>query len=230
MKDIIGLEKALRCTFKDSDLLQQALIHRSYLNEHPTFRLGHNERLEFLGDAVLELIVTEHLYGVYPDAPEGELTNLRAALVNAKMLSQISGRLGVEEYLALSRGEARDAKGKARQFILANAFEAITGAIYLDQGMEIARGFISRTVISELSRVVEQHLEVDPKSQFQEAAQDKVGVTPTYKVISESGPDHDKQFVVGVCLSSEQIATGRGSSKQEAQLAAAAKALKVKGW
>ncbi len=230
MKDVSTLAKSLGVKFKDIDLLQQALIHRSYLNEHPSFRLGHNERLEFLGDAVLELIITEHLYRLYPDAPEGELTNLRAALVNAKMLSQISGSLGVEDFLALSKGEARDAKGKARQFILANAFEAITGAIYLDQGMEAARGFIERAVVPELARVVEQHLEIDPKSQFQEVAQEKVGVTPTYKVISESGPDHDKQFVVGVYLSSEQIATGRGSSKQEAQLDAAAKALKVKGW
>lgn len=230
MKEISGLQKALAVKFKNVDLLEQALIHRSYLNEHPSFRLGHNERLEFLGDAVLELVVTEHLYQAYPKSPEGELTNLRAALVNAKMLSQISGSLGVEEYLALSRGEARDAKGKARQFILANAYEAIVGALYLDQGMEAARGFITRSVLSQLPRVVEEHLDVDPKSNFQESAQEKVGITPTYKVLSESGPDHDKQFVVGIYLAAEQIATGRGSSKQEAQLAAAAKALRVKGW
>ncbi len=230
MKEISGLQKALAVKFKNVDLLEQALIHRSYLNEHPSFHLGHNERLEFLGDAVLELVVTEHLYQAYPKSPEGDLTNLRAALVNAKMLSQISSTLGVEAYLALSRGESRDAKGKARQFILANAYEAIVGALYLDQGMEAARGFITRSVLSQLPRVVEEHLDVDPKSNFQEVAQEKVGITPTYKVLSESGPDHDKQFVVGIYLAAEQIATGRGSSKQEAQLAAAAKALRVKGW
>src|SRR3989338_1695221 len=179
MKEISGLQKALAVKFKNVDLLEQALIHRSYLNEHPSFRLGHNERLEFLGDAVLELVVTEYLYQAYPKSPEGDLTNLRAALVNAKMLSQISSTLGVEAYLAFSRGEARDAKGKARQFILANAYEAIVGALYLDQGMEAARGFITRSVLSQLPRVVEEHLDVDPKSNFQEVAQEKVGITPT---------------------------------------------------
>lgn len=230
MKDVTLLAKSFGVKFKEISLLQQALTHRSYLNEHPNSKLGQNERLEFLGDAVLELAVTEHLYRAFPESPEGVLTNLRAALVNAKMLSEVSRRLDVEEYLALSKGEARDAKGKARQFILANAFEAIIGAMYLDQGMESAVGFIGRVLLPELPRIFSEQLYLDPKSRFQEEAQDRVGITPVYKVLEESGPDHAKLFVVGIYLGSEQVATGRGSSKQEAQLAAAGKALKKKAW
>ncbi len=230
MKDILGLQKIIGTKFENLELLQQALTHRSYLNEHPSSKLGHNERLEFLGDAVLELTVTEHLYRAFPQSPEGALTNFRAALVNAKMLSEISRSLGVEDYLALSKGETRDAKGKARQIILANAFEAIVGAIYMDQGLEASRVFVERIVMPELPRILSEHLYVDPKSRLQEASQDQLGVTPTYKVLEESGPDHDKQFVVGVYIGAEQIATGKGTSKQEAQLAAAARAVKKKGW
>ena len=230
MKELAGLQKKLGVKFENLDVLRQALTHRSYLNEHPSSEIGHNERLEFLGDAVLELVVTEHLYRAFPKEPEGKLTNLRAALVNANMLSEISRGLGIEEYLALSRGEARDAKGKARQFILANALEAIVGAIYLDQGVEAAHEFIVDSVLGELPRVLKEHLDVDPKSRFQEEAQERVGVTPTYKVLGESGPDHEKHFIVGVYLGAEEVAAGRGSSKQEAQLNAAANGLKEKGW
>lgn len=229
MSAFADLEKRLEVSFQNEDLLRQALVHRSYINEHPDFSVGHNERLEFLGDAVLELVVTEYLYNHYPN-PEGELTNWRAALVNAVMLSEVTKKLGVEDHLFLSKGEAKDAGTKARQYILANAYEAIVGALYLDQGMDSCRTFIQRTVLSHLPYILEHQLYLDPKSRFQEAAQEKVGVTPNYKVLSESGPDHAKQFTVGVFLGSELVAEGQGTSKQEAQVAAAEKAIAAKGW
>jgi ribonuclease III len=217
--------------FNDLQFLEQAVTHRSYLNEHRSHKFDHNERLEFLGDAVLELVVTEFLYKNYPN-PEGELTNWRAALVNGEMLAKIAKKLDVEEQLLMSRGEAKD-KGRARQYLLANAFEAIIGAIYLDQGekgYEKCREFIMKNVVCELSEIIEKKLYLDPKSRFQEESQDKTGVTPTYRVLSESGPDHDKKFVVGVYLSDELIAEGEGQSKQEGQREAAQKGLEVKGW
>jgi ribonuclease-3 len=226
-----NLAKKLGVEFNNPELLQQAVTHRSYLNEHRSYKLDHNERLEFLGDAVLELAVTKYLYDRY-DNPEGELTNWRAALVNGEMLAKISKSLGVEEFLMMSRGEAKD-KGKARTYLLANALEAIIGAIYMDQGKkgyEAAEKFILKNVVKELPEILEKKLYMDPKSRFQEVAQEKVGVTPTYQVISESGPDHDKKFVVGVYLSDELIARGDGFSKQEAQRQAAQKGLEVKGW
>lgn len=225
------LAKVLGVKFNNLELLQQAVTHRSYLNEHRSYKLDHNERLEFLGDAVLELVVTEYLYRNFPN-PEGEMTNWRAALVNGEMLARIAGRLGVENYLLMSRGESKDT-GRARQYLLANAFEAIIGAIYLDQGekgYDECRDFIMKNVVSELPEIIEHKLYMDPKSRFQEVAQDKVGVTPSYRVISESGPDHDKKFVVGVFLEEEKIAEGEGSSKQEAQRNAAEKGLEVKNW
>lgn len=227
--DLSDLEQTLGVTFLNKDTLQQALVHRSYLNEHPDFRLGHNERLEFLGDAVLELVVTEHLYLNYEN-PEGELTNWRAALVNAEMLAELCQKLEIEPYLHLSRGESKDANSKARKYILANAFEAIIGAIYLDQGWVGAKKFIDERVLSELGRILKDQLYIDPKSRFQEAAQEHDGVTPSYKVISETGPDHAKEFVVGVFIGKEQIATGVGTSKQEAQVAAAQAGIEKKGW
>lgn len=224
-----GLEQTLGVTFQNQDTLRQALVHRSYLNEHPDFPLGHNERLEFLGDAVLELVVTEYLYAHYEN-PEGELTNWRAALVNADMLAEICRQEGVEPYLYLSRGEAKDTDSKARRYILANAFEAIIGAIYLDAGWEASKTYITRTVLSELPRILEHRLYIDPKSRFQEAAQEKLGITPNYKVLSEEGPDHAKVFDVGIYLNKELVASGKGSSKHEAQVAAAEAAIKAKGW
>lgn len=229
MKDFSKLEKKLGVKFKNQDCLVQALVHRSYINEHPSFHLGHNERLEFLGDAVLELVVTEHLYSNYPN-PEGELTNWRASLVNSIMLSKICKELDVEDFLLLSKGESKDKKSKARQFILADAFEAIIGAIYLDQGYEKAKIFIEKNLIVELPHILKHKLYLDPKSNFQEAAQEKVGITPSYKVLEEHGPDHAKHFMVGIFLGKELVAEGEGSSKQEAQVDAAAKALEVKGW
>lgn len=223
------VEQALGVTFQNKDTLRQALVHRSYLNEHPDFALGHNERLEFLGDAVLELVVTEYLYLTYEN-PEGELTNWRAALVNADMLAEICDRLNVEKYLYLSKGESKDAQSKARRYILANAFEAIIGALYIDQGWDGAKEFIERTVLVTLPGVLQHQLYIDPKSRFQEAAQEKHGVTPSYRVLSEEGPDHAKVFEVGVYLGKELVATGEGTSKHEAQVAAATEAVKKMDW
>lgn len=228
MKDFSKLENALNIVFKNQDILKQAFIHRSYLNEHPGVKMEHNERLEFLGDAVLELIVTEYLYRNYPN-PEGDMTSWRAALVNSKMLSKIADELKLNDYLLLSRGEAKDT-GRARQYILANTVEALIGAIYLEHGFETSRIFVERTIVKELPEILEAKLYRDPKSAFQEEAQERVGITPTYEVLRESGPDHAKIFVVGVFLEKEKVAEGEGSSKQEAQEKAAQKALLEKGW
>lgn len=229
MKDLSGFEQRLHVSFKNKDLLLQALTHRSYLNERPSFRLGHNERLEFLGDAVLELVVTDELYAQFPDKPEGELTSYRAALVNSKMLAEVSLELEVNDALLLSRGEAKDV-GRARQYILANAFEALVGALYLDQGYESAKEFIHRVLLSRTEEVIEKKLYKDPKSLFQEEAQERVSITPTYKVLKEEGPDHDKNFLVGVFLEDELIAEGQGPSKQIGQEEAARNGLQKKGW
>ena len=226
--DLSSLEKKLGVKFNNPDLLQQALVHRSYLNENPDFHLDHNERLEFLGDAVLELAVTEYLYRNYPN-PEGEMTNWRAALVNANMLADIAGRLGLNDHLLLSKGESKD-QGRARQYILADAFEAVIGAMYLDQGYSNISQFIEREILKELPQILKKKLFRDAKSKFQEQAQEHVGVTPVYEVIREWGPDHAKKFLVGVYLNKELVAQGEGVSKQEAQTKAAEKALEIKKW
>jgi len=229
MTTLNRLEKKIGITFSNPELLKQALVHRSYLNEHPDFELGHNERLEFLGDAVLELVVTEHLYNNYPN-PEGELTNWRASLVNSQMLATIAHKLGIEQFLYLSRGEAKDTNSKARDYILANAIEAIVGAAYLDAGYQKAKKFVTSHLLPELSAILTNHLYVDPKSKFQEIAQERLRVTPNYRVLEETGPDHNKKFEIGVYLDGELVAKGNGTSKQEAQLNAAAAALKAKNW
>ncbi len=228
MSDLTTLESSLGVTFADKKILKTALIHRSYINENPSAG-EHNERLEFLGDAVLELVVTDHLYRNYPN-PEGDLTNWRAALVNSRMLAQIARENNIEEHLLMSRGESKDANTKARQYILANAVEAIIGAIYLDQGYESAKTFIEKNILSKLEYILENKLYIDAKSKFQEDAQAKTGITPTYHVLSESGPDHAKHFTVGIYLEEELIAKGSGTSKQEAQMDAAKNALDKKGW
>ncbi len=222
-KDLSPLEKTLGFPFTDQNLLRQALVHRSYLNENPGFKLDHNERLEFLGDAVLELVVTDHLYHNY-EQPEGEMTNLRSAVVRGEMLSQIAQELGLEDYLLLSRGERQDT-GKARQYILANAVEAVIGALYLDQGYLAAKTLIDRHVVSKLEEVEEKGLHVDSKSRFQELAQEKYRITPSYRVLEESGLDHEKMFIVGAYIGDTLFGEGRGSSKQEAQQQAARAAL-----
>ncbi len=229
MKDLTQLEKQLGVKFKNRDLIIEATTHRSYLNEHPEYKLNHNERMEFLGDAVLELVVTEHLYQNYPN-PEGELTNWRASLVNRINLSRIAVKLEIEKFIQMSKGESKDKDSKARQFILSNAMEAIIGAIYLDQGMKVASKFIQNNILNELEEIISKKLYVDPKSSFQEKAQEQLGVTPNYKVMSSSGPDHAKIFKVGLYLDRELVTTGIGSSKQEAQIKAAEQALIIKNW
>lgn len=223
-----SLSQKLGIAIHKEDLFQMAVTHRSYLNEHRNHPLNHNERLEFLGDAVLELVVTEYLYHNYSN-PEGELTSWRAALVNGEMLAQVARAIGVEEFLLMSKGEAKDT-GRARQYLLANAMEAIIGALYIDQGYDAAKEFIAKTVLIHLDEVLKSKSYADPKSRFQEESQDRLGITPNYHVLREEGPDHDKHFVSGVFLGDELIAEGNGQSKQEAQRDAAKNALTKKGW
>lgn len=216
--------KKIGVKFTNENLLRQVFVHRSYLNENIGFDLDHNERLEFLGDAVLELAVTEYLYNNF-DNPEGELTNLRSALVRGAMLSQIAQELGIENYLYLSRGEKKS-EGKSRQLILANATEALIGAIYLDQGYKISFDFVKKYLIDiHLKLIIDKKLFLDPKSHLQELSQEQKGITPVYKVLSEHGPDHDKSFTIGCFLNNNLIGEGSGSSKQTAESAAASSAL-----
>src|SRR3989339_486803 len=229
MIDFAPLEKKLKIKFKKKDLLVQAFIHRSFLNENPDFHLSQNERLEFLGDAVLELVVTEYLFAEYPEKPEGELTGWRAALVNARMLAQISQEVGFNNFLLLSKGEQKEL-GKARQYILANTFEAFIGSLYLDKGYEACSKFINKYLLKELPRILKGNLFKDAKSLFQEQAQEIAGVTPTYRIMKDWGPDHAKHFIIGVFLRDELVAEGGGSSKQEAEVQAAQKALEIKKW
>jgi len=217
MNDLKQLEKSVGVKFKNIDLLRQSMVHRSYLNENPGFGLPHNERLE-------------HLFIKFPETPEGDLTNWRASLVNSKMLSLVAQEVELEGHLYLSRGEAKDSNSKARQYILANAVEALIGAIYLDQGIKKSSEFVHKKIISKLENILENELYLDPKSKFQEKAQELYKTTPHYKVLSETGPDHDKVFEVGLYLSDELVCRGRGSSKQEAQVDAADKGLKEKKW
>lgn len=222
------LAKKIEVEFDKLELLQEAMTHRSYLNEHKDYTLDQNERLEFLGDAVLELVVTEHLYLNYGN-PEGELTNWRASLVKGEMLARVGEEIGIEKYLLMSKGEKRDT-GKARQYILANAMEAIIGAIYLDKGYDKSQEFISKWIIVKLPEILETKSYLDPKSYFQEKAQEVEQVTPHYEVLEEWGPDHEKVFLMGVFLGDKKVAEGQGASKQEAQRNAAEKGLEVKGW
>lgn len=210
------------------DLFIEAMTHRSYLNENKGHKYSHNERLEFLGDAVLELIVTEYLFQKF-DNPEGELTAWRAALVNGEMLATVAREIGIENYLLMSKGESKDT-GKARNYLLANAMEAIIGAIYMDQSYVAAQKFVMTHVIVHINEILEKKLYLDPKSYFQEKAQEIVNITPHYKLVSESGPDHDRVFIVAVCLGDDHVAEGSGKSKQEAQREAARNALEKKKW
>lgn len=228
-KNTEELAAHIKIPYVEGGNLQQAVVHRSYLNEHSDFPLGHNERLEFLGDAVLELVVTEYLFEKY-DKPEGELTNWRAALVNGQNLAKIARKLGIEEYLYLSKGEAADSDSKARRYILANAMEAVIGAVYLDSGWEVAKEFVTRVVLSTLEEILKKKLYIDPKSRFQEESQSRMSTTPSYKVLEETGPDHNKTFRIGAFLGKELVAEGVGTSKQEAQIDAARAALEVKEW
>lgn len=216
-------------TFKDIALLREAFTHRSYLNEHRGTNMKHNERLEFLGDAVLELVMTEYLFAKYPDEPEGRLTAYRSALVNTNSISTAATDWNMNEYLLLSRGETKD-MGRARQYILANTFESVIGAIFLDQGYDAAKDFIARSLFNRLEEVVGKRTWQDAKSRFQEEAQERTGITPNYLVLKETGPDHDKRFEVGVYIGSELVASGSGASKQDAEQSAAQHALDKKKW
>lgn len=217
------VEQKLGVTFNDKNLLRQVFVHRSYLNENIGFTLDHNERLEFLGDAVLELVVTEYLYKNYDD-PEGELTNWRSALVRGVMLAEVAQKLSMGDHLYLSRGEQKSG-GKARQLILANTFEAFVGALYLDKGYPTAEEFIHKHLIVRLEEIIENKLYLDPKSRLQEWSQENKGITPNYKVLDEHGPDHAKSFTIGVYIDGKLVGEGAGSSKQIAEQAAASSAL-----
>jgi ribonuclease-3 len=222
-------ETSIGISFIDKDLIKKAFTHRSYLNENRSLKLEHNERLEFLGDAVLELVVTDFLYKKFPGKNEGELTALRSALVKAETLATAAEKVGMNAFLLLSKGESRDV-GRARQYILANTFESVVGAIYLDQGYEVAGGFIAKQLFDQIDEIIENKKFIDAKSRFQEMAQEKAGFTPSYKLVKEVGPDHNKIFTVSVTVGEEEITEGEGKSKQEAEQMAAEKALEIKGW
>ena len=228
--DFTKLEKKIKIKIKNYDFWISAITHRSYINEHSEFTLDHNERLEFLGDAVLEIIVTEYLFNNFPKTPEGDLTNWRASLVNSEMLFQVATELNLENYLLLSKGEAKDKNSKARHYIIANAVEALIGAIYLDSGLEKAKKFVVEFIISKFQNILKNKLYLDPKSKFQEKSQEVYGITPSYKVLKESGPDHNKTFEVGLYIGKDLISVGLGTSKQEAQINAADKGNKKKQW
>lgn len=223
------LEKLLNVTFKNHDLIKTAFIHKSFLNENRQPAIESNERLEFLGDAVLELIATRHLFENYPTQSEGQMTSFRSALVKGQHLAEISRELGLGEYLYLSRGEERSG-GREKNYILANTLESLIGAIYLDQGYECVGKFVQEFILLRLDKIIEQGLHIDSKSRFQELAQEKMGHTPYYEVLREEGPDHDKCFTMGAYIDGVLIAEGQGSSKQKAEDSAAGNALKAKNW
>lgn len=229
MKEYKDLEKKIGITFKDYTFLKTSFIHRSYVNEHRDEKLEDNERMEFLGDAVLELVSTKHLYDVCPDRSEGELTSFRSALVKGKHLAEIATEIGLGEYLFLSHGEEKSG-GRHKKYILANTVESLIGAIYLDQGHEIAEKFIKKFILTKLDEIIEKGLHIDAKSRFQEVCQEKEDFTPYYEVLKSEGPDHDKTFTVGVFIRDEQIAIGIGSSKQKAEDVAAKNGLTTKKW
>ena len=224
--DLSKLEKTINYSFKNKDLLREALTHRSYLNENPSWPLPHNERLEFLGDAVLELTTTEELFNRYPEYAEGQLTSLRAALVNYQMLAQVGMAMGLDSFILLSKGEAKDT-GRAREVIVANAIEALFGAVYLDGGYEKATQIVNQLVIVRLDEVFKKGLYKDAKSSLQEQAQRDLKITPIYKSLKEEGPDHSKVFTMGVYFGDKLVAEGSGASKQEAEIEAAQNALEI---
>ncbi len=229
MIDFSQFEQQTGIVFSDKALLKQAFTHRSYLNENRNTKLDHNERLEFLGDAVLELVITDYLFQKYPDKPEGDLTAYRSALVNSTTLASVATTLHMNDFLLLSHGESKDT-GRARNYILANTFEAYLGALYKDQGYAAAHSFVKEHIFHLIEDIVEKGLWIDSKSKFQELAQEKEGVTPSYRTIKESGPDHDKQFTIGLYLGGQLVVSGEGASKQEAEQNAARKGLIEKNW
>jgi len=230
-KNFESLAEHINVTFNDIALLRTACTHRSYINENRGSGLEHNERLEFLGDAVLELVVTSFLFRKYPKKAEGELTAFRSAIVNTVSLAKVGEKIGLNDYMLMSKGESKDT-GRARSIILANAVEAVIGAIYMDSGYDASANFISERILNiiDIEEIVKNKTWIDAKSKFQEKAQEKTGLTPSYKTLKETGPDHDKKFTLAVFLGDVQVATGEGKSKQEAEQQAAEKGLQVKGW
>jgi ribonuclease-3 len=230
-KDYTRFAEKINVSFKNMKLLENAFIHRSFINENQGAgkNLEHNERLEFLGDAVLELVVTEYLFNKYKNKQEGELTAYRAALVNAVTLAEVATDMGVNDFLLLSKGEAKDT-GRARQNILADAFESILGAIYIEHGYNECKKFIEKYLLVRTEEVVNKGRLKDAKSKVQEMSQEVYGVTPKYRVVKETGPDHDKHFTVAIFFGAEKVAEGEGKSKQEAEQQAAVNANQIKGW
>jgi ribonuclease III len=229
MKKLNEIEKKVNISFKDKNILKEAFVHKSYINENRNLNLSHNERLEFLGDAVLELVATKHIFEKYPDKDEGKMTAFRSALVQGKHLAEVSKELGLGIFLLLSRGEEKSG-GREKNYILANLLEALIGAVYLDQGYDSAENFIKTHILTHLDKIISEGQHIDAKSKFQEIAQEKENTTPNYKLLEESGPDHDKIFTMGIFIGKNLIAKGTGSSKQKAELSSAENALKVKGW
>ena len=226
MLELAKAEAALNLTFSDKTLLQRALTHRSYLNENPNYPLEDNERLEFLGDAVLDFITGEYLYHRFPEVTEGRLTNLRSALVRTESLAKFAVKLNLGTFLFLGRGE-EESGGRERSAILCDAFEALLGALYLDQGMEAARDFVGMLIEPALQEILASDAEKDAKSRLQEVAQSRFQLTPTYRTVKEQGPDHAKEFTVEAVIGSKAYGTGLGFSKQNAAQAAAREALKM---
>lgn len=229
VRKIEDFEEKTGIVFNDRSILDQALTHRSYINENKQTSSNHNERLEFLGDAVLELAITDFLYHKYPETNEGELTSYRAALVNTVSLSKVASDLSLNDFLLMSKGESKDT-GRARDHILANAVEAVIGATYLDQGYEKAEEFIKKYIAVYIDNVIENKLWIDSKSLFQEKAQEHAGVTPSYRITKETGPDHDRHFIIGAYIGEKMVGQGEGKSKQEAEQEAAQNALEKNGW
>lgn len=228
MKEVKEFEKKIGLEFKDKNLIELAFTHRSYVNENRDKVKEHNERIEFLGDAVLELVVTEMLYDKFPEMKEGEMTTIRSALVNTDSLSKQAAKLGMEDYLKMSKGEKASEKG--RWHILANTFESVIGAIYLDFGYDSAKRFLEINLFPYLNEVLDKNLHRDPKSFFQEMAQEKNGITPEYKTVEAIGPEHDKEYVAAAYIGDELVAKGKGSSKKNAEIDAAKNALEKKNW
>jgi len=228
MEKFNDIQKNIGITFKNPQLLEIALTHRSYLNEHQGAKIENNERLEYLGDAVLELIISDYIFRKYPGKAEGELTSIRSAVVRTESLAEESRKLGVGENLQMSKGE-KDSGGENKDYLLANAYEAVLGAIYLDSGMEECVNFVNRTLVPKIDRIVENNLFIDPKTQAQEIIQSRYKTTPTYVIVKEEGPDHDKKFTVALLINNKEKAQGQGTSKQKAEESAALAAIEKIG-
>ena len=226
MENLNEIQKNIGLDFQNPELLEIALTHRSYLNEHQGAKIQNNERQEYLGDAVLELIISDYIFRKYPDKAEGELTSIRSAVVRTESLAEESRKLGIGEHLQMSKGE-KDSGGKDKDYLLANAYEAVLGAIYLDSGMESCIQFVTRTLVPKIDYIVENNLFIDPKTQAQEIIQSRYKTTPTYEIVKEEGPDHDKKFTVALLINKKEKAQGQGTSKQKAEESAALTAIEI---